>query len=142
MKKIFRLLIVILCLLLVVGCDEKEEVKEVWPVKDIIKYSEGNIIAVSNEEMKYNIKVDATSFTDYNNYIEALKTTNYYYIGVYSEDDDHIWTGTDNTYYISVKYIDSTSEYYEGYNVSIVIYHNMPTDWQTSLDNKQVSTEE
>ncbi len=127
MKRVINLVVIILVIFILAGCSNKSNNKKLWPTTDVIEYSKGNIVAVQNEESKYNIKIDETTEDDYNNYVEALKTTTFEYINIY--DDDNIWTGTNNTKYVYIKYIDSSSSNYEGYNIEIIIYSQKPQTW-------------
>ena len=107
MKKI---LIIFILLFILTGCNNYIDNK-------IPEYTEGSIVL--NSENK--IHVDNTSFEEFNNYIEYLKTITYY---VYDESKPYNFTNGVN--YITLLYIDTNSNDYNGYNVSIEMYNSKP----------------
>lgn len=126
MKKNRIFVLCLLCMLLF-GCGKTDT--NTWPAKDVLEYSKGNIVSIKNEESQYEIKVDNTTIEDYNEYIKALIVTNYEQIDAL-DNNDNIWTGTGSGKYVSVEYIDSTSELYNGYNIVIEIYSYKPNSWK------------
>lgn len=123
MKKI---IIILLCFMLFACSNDKA--KSLWPCDNVIEYSLGNIVSVKNEEIQYEIKIDNTSKEDYNNYISALESVSYVYYEAYGNQDNNIWTGTDNNMFVEANYINESE--YEGYNVVIKIFKTKPTDWK------------
>lgn len=127
-------------------------VKFDWPATELTasvpEYTAGRIceatVVEKSEEDNgmVRIRVEKTGKGDYKKYINALKNAGFAFYDTtgygYSESLElnettktMNWSGSKNSVYISVMYIDSSSKYIENYqcDVMITIYPERPASW-------------
>lgn len=151
MKKLLS--VALLCLLLT-GCifdigneqpTEKNKEQEVktysWPDVGILEYSRGTIVSIDDYNDGTNIKINDTTYKDFNDYVEALKTTNFsFYDGRGTGSNEYLglnnvlktayWIASDGSNYIEISFVDSESESYTKYNISLSVWNSKPSNWK------------